>query len=260
MKRSIFGLSLLLILITTSGAICKSRDTQPDALVLDYWTVFSDTEQLNQSILQFTATHPYITVRVRQLSPNEYEDELISSWLKGEGPDIYSLPNTHIAAFKDLIQPLQDTIDLTTVVTEKSLGTKETIITPQTLRTISVQQVSSSFPQVVYDDVVYDYRESDDAQARERVFGLPLSMDTLVLYYNKDMLSRVKIALPPVTWQDFVDQVPRLTLQDVDNNLIQSGAAFGTSNNVPRSMDIVSLLMMQNGATMTIGNRVAFAN
>jgi ABC-type glycerol-3-phosphate transport system substrate-binding protein len=110
----------------------------------------------------------------------------------------------------------------------------------------------------VYDDVIFEHQSETDEIPSKKVFGLPLSMDTLVLYYNKDMLNRAKIALPPETWQQFVEQVPKLTLVDVDNNIIQSGAAIGTSNNVPRVMDIISLLMMQNGATMILGNQAEF--
>lgn len=260
MKRSLVGIFVLLTLVATSGAICKSRDEQPDAITLKYWTVFVEPEELNATIAQFTATHPYINVEVTQLNPDEYEDKLIQAWLKGEGPDIFSVPNSHLGSFKDLILPMPPVVNITAVETKESLGKKETIVTPQTLATISERQVSSVFPQVVYDDVVFDHQGEADQQSSKKVFGLPLSMDTLVLYYNKDMLNRAKIPLPPETWQQFVEQVPKLTLVDVDNNIIQSGAAIGTSNNVPRVMDMVSLLMMQNGATMVIGNQAAFGD
>lgn len=258
MKRSLIGIFMLLTLVATSGAICKSREKQPDSVTIKYWTVFADPEELNASIAQFTATHPYIHVEVSQFNADEYEDKLIQGWLTGEGPDIFSIPNSHLGAFKDLILPMPATIDVTTVETKQSLGKKETVITPQTLTTISERQVSSVFPQVVYDDVIFEDASDADEQVRKKIFGLPLSMDTLVLYYNKDMLNRAKIALPPETWQQFVEQVPKLTLVDVDNNIIQSGAAIGTSSNVPRVMDILSLLMMQNGATMVLGNQAAF--
>lgn len=260
MKRSLLGIFLLLTLLATSGAICKSRDTQPDPVTLKYWTVFTDSEELEAAIAQFTLTHPYISVEITQLRPDEYEDKLIDAWLKNEGPDIFSIPNSHLGSVKDLILPLPPTVSITSVETVESLGKKETVITPQTLATISVRQLSSVFPQVVYDDVVFEHKIEEERQSSDKVFGLPLAMDTLVLYYNKDMLNRAKIPLPPDTWDQFVEQVPKLTLVDVDNNIIQSGVAMGTGANVPRVMDIVSLLMMQNGATMVLGNRAAFAN
>ena len=91
---------------------------------------------------------------------------------------------------------------------------------------------------------------SDDAYIREKLYGLPLSMDTLVMFYNKDLLDSAGIALPPRQWSDFVTMIPRLTTQDAAGNILQSGAAMGTSSNVSRSVDLLSLLMIQNGTTL----------
>ncbi|MDP3971079.1 MAG: extracellular solute-binding protein [bacterium] len=258
MKKSIFGVGLLLSLLIFSGAICKSKDTSPSTIVLKYWSVVNSDADLRGAFDAFAVKYPYIQVEYRQLNIQNYEDELISAWAQGEGPDIFSIPNSHLGKFEDLIEPMPATIAITSVETKESLGQKELVVTPQTLSTISVQQLGSSFPQVVSDDVVMVHKATSKDKATEKIFALPLSMDTMVLYYNKDMLSQAKIALPPETWDQFVEQVPRLTLVDIDNNIIQSGAALGTSNNIPRSFDIISLLMLQNGAVMTSGSNVTF--
>lgn len=258
MKRSIFGISLLLIALITSGAVCKSRTEIPDTVTLKYWTVFNDEEALKTALAQFQLTYPYIQVEVKQLQPDEYEDALVQAWAQGEGPDIFSIKNSHLAKFTDLIQPMPPIIDVTAVESKKSLGKTEQIVTPQQLRTISVSQLGSLFPEVVGDDVVMLHKAEKEDKASEKIFGLPLGMDTLVMYYNKDLLSQAKIPLPPDTWEQFVNQVPKMTLVDIDNNIIQAGAALGTGNNVSNVFDIVSLLMMQNGAVMTSGDTVTF--
>lgn len=249
------GLVLLGMMLLTSGAICRNSGTQPDAFTLKYWTVYTDTANIQPVIDAYQAKYPYISIEVTQYRPEEYEDKLIEAWAQGEGPDIFSLPNGHIGAFTDLITPIPANLKMTSVTVTKSLGQKQTLVEAETIKGIVPQQVSTLFPQVVYDDVV---KTGSDGKSLAKVYGLPISLDTMVLYYNKDLLDQANIPLPATTWDDFVKQVPELTLADVNDTIIQSGAALGTSSNIPRMFDIVSLLMMQNGATMTVGDSVTF--
>lgn len=248
MKRSLVAIGLLLTTFAFSGAICKSSGTQPKSFVLKYWTVNTDQDAIQPVIDAFTLQYPYISIEVQKFPSQDYENQLIQAWAQGNGPDFFSIPNNHIGFFQDLISPLPAIIAITSVTQTSSFGSKETVVTPEKIPGTSPRQVASLFPQVVYDDVV----QSD------KVMGLPLSLDTLVLYYNKDMLSRANIALPASTWVDFIKQVPKLTLVDVNQNIIQSGASFGTSTNVPHMYDLVSLLMMQYGVTMAQGGQVTF--
>jgi ABC-type glycerol-3-phosphate transport system substrate-binding protein len=57
-------------------------------------------------------------------------------------------------------------------------------------------------------------------------------MDSMVLYYNKDMFNAAGIVAPPTTWQEFQDDVKKLTLVDATGNIVRSGAAIGTAQNV----------------------------
>jgi multiple sugar transport system substrate-binding protein len=86
---------------------------------------------------------------------------------------------------------------------------------------------------------------------QERVFGLPMSVDTLALYYNKDILNAVNISQPPVTWDQFQQQVQKIAVVDDKGNIVRAGAGFGTGANVERASDIMSLLMIQNQADMS---------
>jgi ABC-type glycerol-3-phosphate transport system substrate-binding protein len=227
---------------------------------LQYWTVYTEEENIKAVVDAYTATHPYISFEVKQFQPDEYESQLIQAWAEGRGPDIFSLPNSHIGAFQELIAPLPPATTVTKVTTKKTLGREETVVSAETQASTSAREISALFPQAVYDDTVKPVKDPAEGAPAEAVYGLPISFDTLVLYYNKDLLDQANIPVPATTWDGFVEQVPNLTLVDVDDNIIQSGAALGTSSNVPRFFDIISLLMMQNGAVMTTGNNVQFDN
>lgn len=76
-------------------------------------------------------------------------------------------------------------------------------------------------------------------------------MDTLALFYNKDFLNTAGIATPPQTWGQLQEQVKKLVRQGQGGEIVRAGAALGLGSNVERSPDILSLLMMQNGAEMS---------
>jgi len=82
----------------------------------------------------------------------------------------------------------------------------------------------------------------------------------MALFYNKDLLNAAGIPEPPTTWREFQEQVQSLTLLDLNGGVVQAGAAIGTTENVERAFDIVSLLMMQNGTQMASSSgRATFA-
>ena len=79
----------------------------------------------------------------------------------------------------------------------------------------------------------------------------------MALFYNRDILNAVGISQPAATWDDFQKQVSAITQLDEVGTILRAGAALGTADNVERSSDILSLIMMQNGALMSDANRVA---
>ena len=53
-----------------------------------------------------------------------------------------------------------------------------------------------------------------DSVINNKIFGLPLSFDSLLLYYNRDLLNVADIPTPPLTWSEFSEAVTRLTKLD----------------------------------------------
>ena len=71
------------------------------------------------------------------------------------------------------------------------------------------------------------------------------------MYYNQNLFDQAGIVDVPKYWNtEFQQTVKKLTKQDSQGNIIQSGVALGGSTNIERFSDILSVLMMQNGATM----------
>lgn len=77
--------------------------------------------------------------------------------------------------------------------------------------------------------------------------ALPIAVDPLVLYYNRDLLSSNGFASPPTTWGDFYTYEEKITRQNNNGDMSLSTIAFGTYDNIPNITDIIISMIMQQG-------------
>lgn len=83
------------------------------------------------------------------------------------------------------------------------------------------------------------------------MYALPLSLDPLVLYYNRDLLSAVGQAKPLSYWDEIYAAALKLSKKDAAGNITQSVMALGEARNIPNAKDIISLLLLQAGTPVT---------
>jgi len=81
----------------------------------------------------------------------------------------------------------------------------------------------------------------------EGVVGLPLFVDPMVMYYNKDILSNEGMVKPPATWDELFILNQTLTKRENDGKINQSMIALGGYNNINNAKDILANLLIQNG-------------
>jgi len=256
MKTKLITLGLLIAVIATAGFGCKtvSKDVQKkmEPITLNYWRVWDGPDDFDPLIQAYQALHPFITINYRKLTYDEYEQALLDALAEDRGPDIFSIQNTWVRKYETKIAPMPESISMVYPVTKGTLK-KETIPELRTTKSITPSDVKNNFVDTVYGDVVLSQN------GQNKIYALPLSIDTLAMYYNKDLLNNAGIAELPSYWnKDFQQDVKKLTKQDLKGELIQSGVALGGSKNVDRASDILSALMMQNGAVMMDGNTVTF--
>lgn len=254
MIKKISILALLSIFLMSSGFGCKvgnkaaTEAMQP--ITLSYWRVIDGSDAFDDVIARYSALHPFVKIEYRKLRLDEYEDALLNALAEDRGPDIFSIHNTWIRKYKTKIEPLPPSTTMVYPV-EKGSIKKEIVFELRTTPSLSVGQVRDLFVDVVATDVVLD---------DNKIYGLPLSVDTLAMFYNKDLLNNAGISEAPKYWdREFLQTVKKLSKQDPKRGLIQSGLAMGGSDNIERYTDILSLLMMQNGAVMiSENNKVSF--
>jgi len=247
MKKNKFGkitlLTGLLALMVLTGFSCtlvpqaKRKQVQP--IVLNWWRVADGPDTMTDVMANFNKQYTHIRINYQQFRLEEYEQALLQAWAEDRGTDIFSIPNTWVGKYKTFMLPMPPKLTVSRRVLTGTIKKDYKVVT-ETKIGPTIRDLKNNFVGAVADDVYLD----------SQTWALPMSFDTLALYYNRNLLNQAKIVEPPLTWDEFITDVKALTLIDPQGKIVQAGAAMGTASNVNYAADILSVLMLQNGTTM----------
>ncbi len=83
------------------------------------------------------------------------------------------------------------------------------------------------------------------------VYGIPLVVDPLVMYWNRDIFATNALVSAPKTWEALTSDVfPLLIRRDFDRSVLQSVVALGHYHNNKSAFASISTLLMQAGSLM----------
>jgi ABC-type glycerol-3-phosphate transport system substrate-binding protein len=111
-----------------------------------------------------------------------------------------------------------------------------------------------SVPLRSYQDTFIDESSLFVATEQKGFWAMPLVVDPLLLYYNKDTYNNANIVKSPTSWEEFVKIQPTLTKVGNNNRLEASAFALGTFGNNNNAKDILSLLILQAGGSPMSNN------
>ncbi len=249
-QRLLTGFLLFSTLLTTGAGCFGGGATVSSAkITLKVWGVFDEEDSWKTLIEKYHTQHPNVTVEYTKLRFEEYKEELIRAIAEGKGPDVMAVHNTWLGGFTDLLAPMPDAVNVTRMETQGTLR-KESVLVATSESTMSMKTLKANFVPAIIDDVVMPYAKDSKTDPVDKIYALPMAMDTLALFYNQDMLNAAGIPQPPATWKDFQEAVKSLTKIDAAGKITQSAVGLGLSENVERAPDILSVLMMQNGVKM----------
>lgn len=224
------------------GLGCKqAAPASVDEIVI--WGVFDDPAIINNLLEQYRKDNRQVgNITYKKFDYGVYEQELIKALAAGKGPDVFAVHHTWLAKHKDLMMGAEEARKAYNDAVNAMGGCSKPPLANDAI--ITERQLQESFVDVV----------ANDFTSNGEVYGIPLTVDTLALYYNDDLFAAAGITNPPSTWEQFQSIATALTRKDEFNNIIQSGAALGTANNVNRASDIWTMMAMQAGATMVDKN------
>lgn len=248
-RRTLIILVIVLIILAPvvlvlTGVIRRAPPTVAPVNLL-WWTIDDTPQGVADVIAAYRVTHPYVRITVEQKSAATFDAEVKEAWAKDQGPDLVSLPSDAMRAYQDFLVPAPAQVRVSEVKLRRLFGRETTEISSVVAGGTTPRQVRTAFVDVVGNDVVLPVGTS------EGVYGVPLAMDTLMLFANRDLLSSAGLLDPPSTWQELAAQVPKLTILDQEEKVVRPAISLGLASNVPHAADILTLLMLQNGTRMT---------
>lgn len=192
---------------------CGKKPSGPTGpIMLKVWGPFADSSTWQPLFSAYQAKHPSVQFEYTKKNIDNYESDLLNALAAGTGPDIFSINNTWLPKYVDKINPAPD-------------------------KTFTFKAYQDTFVDVMVQNFTKD----------QKVYGTAMTVDSMALYYNKDLLGTAGIATPPKTWNELAVDVRKISRQDQVGYFNRSGVAIGTNSNVNRASDIVYLMMLQNG-------------
>ena len=156
-------------------------------------------------------TSQAFNVKYEQIDGEDFSREVVEAIASGREPDIVILSSRDLLQFEDKILPIS-----------------YDIISPRNFKDAFIEG-------------------SEIFLSKEGVLGLPLTVDPLVMYWNRDILQSAGLSSPPEFWSEFFGIAERLTEKDEALNIIKSAVAMGEYQNINNAKEIILSLIMQNG-------------
>lgn len=162
----------------------------------------------------FEKQNPQIKVDYVKQDVKQYRSRIITRTENGTGPDVFLFHNTWLPQIISNLLPMPYDV-------------------------MPKDELQKTFYPVVVNDLTQ----------KGAIYGVPAGIDTLALFINSEMFKQAGI-IPPTNWQDFGTAARTLTVKDETGKIKTAGAAMGTFDNITHAPDLISLLMVQNGANI----------
>jgi ABC-type glycerol-3-phosphate transport system substrate-binding protein len=158
------------------------------------------------------------TVVYVQKSPDSFDDDLLEALASGQGPDIFMLPSNKLLKERNKVFAIPYNV-------------------------FSQRQFRDAFVQGAE---IYMFPEG--------TMALPISVDPLVMYWNRSIFTNANLTEPPKYWDEFNNLANVFSKKDGALNISRSAVAFGGFANIAHAKEIVLNLAMQAGTPITAWN------
>lgn len=215
-KSILLGVAVFAVIIALLGfsgklPIFSSSSTTPLTGIVNVWgTIPADS--MSSFINLFDKTAKSYSMNYTEVAYDKINTKLISAIADGVAPDLIIAPSDILLANISRVYPV------TTATIPESKFRNDFIDEASLLIAMP-----------------YGY------------LGLPVSVDPLVLYYNRDILSSNGLTSPPKSWGEFYDYSEKITKKDENGNVYLSTIALGTYDNIPHITDIILAMIFQQG-------------
>ncbi len=213
-----------LILVVIFGVLLFASNRGKNKTTELNWITYDEEEKNFADIIPAFEAANKVKVNFKKIDPNNYEVESLNLISTGK-IDVWGIPNTWLPKHHDKLAA-SPTKDIASIY-------------------------KKAYPEAISTENIID----------GKVYGFPLSADSLVMFSNYNAKSKAItgreftqeqddfIAKVPANWDDLAELAKLITLKSNDKISV-SVAGLGTDT-VPSASDILTLMMLQNGTQMT---------
>ncbi|NTV22331.1 MAG: extracellular solute-binding protein [Candidatus Yonathbacteria bacterium] len=156
-----------------------------------------------------------LTVTYVEKYESTYQDELVEAFAAGNGPDVFLMSEDMIMRFGNKVMNIPS-------------------------ETISERSFRDTF-----------IEEGELYLSDAGLIALPVFVDPMVLYWNRDSFSSVGVVNPPASWSELLAMVPKFATYSDKGEIIKPAVALGEFANIDHAKDILALLFLQTGSGVT---------
>ncbi|MDD3474540.1 MAG: extracellular solute-binding protein [Candidatus Dojkabacteria bacterium] len=199
----------------------SSNSDQTTDIELTYWGLWEPASVMQPIIDAYEEENPGVTILYSQQAFTNYEGRLYTRLEQAAtstepAPDIFRINNTWTSKYYKYLSALPSTV-----------------------------MDSTTYSETFYPTATADFTAKDG-----NIYAMPWEIDGLAVFYNKQLLSAAGVSEPPTDWDSFIELAEELTTKNDSGQIISSGLAIGTADNITHSADILSYLMLLNGADL----------
>jgi ABC-type glycerol-3-phosphate transport system substrate-binding protein len=205
------------VAITLIGVFVFSsyKGSSKDAVSVTIWGTISQITFNNIIAKTSLYQSKEFTLQYVEKTEEQFDNDFIEALASGTGPDILMLPSGKILKHRNKVFPIPYTV----------------------------------FTQRQFKDAFIEGTEL--YMAPEGVLAMPISVDPLVMYWNRSIFTEAKLTQPPAYWDEFYNLANTVSKKDGALNISRSAVAFGEFGNVAHAKEIIMNLAMQAGTPIT---------
>jgi ABC-type glycerol-3-phosphate transport system substrate-binding protein len=179
------------------------------------WGTLPDVVFSNLFIELIESNEGFSGVSYKYIPPEDFDDRFVNALADQSGPDLVLISQDRLVKHRSRLQAIP----------------------------------YESFP-------IRDFRSLyiDGAEIfalNDGVYGFPILVDPIAMYWNRDIFSSNDLLNAPKTWEEVINEtVPKLTVRDFNRNINRASIAMGEYGNIKNAFPILSLLLLQGGSVL----------
>lgn len=231
----VFVLAIVVVLIT---ALSGSKNVSESDNTLTIWSPFDEGDIYKQISEPYLTDNPAVKLSfkyVQATDAKDYEAKVVDAIASGTGPDIWLIRTDWLSKHQTKLIPSTGYATLSETKKTEAEAAQEyfgTSIANQNIR-------------------------------NEALYGFPLSVDSLALYINTEVVNETvaslsggnnpdaeKLNITPTTWDELMTWNRLITKRDARGNVSVAGMALGTTGNTYAPVDSFLGLLAQYGGSL----------